>query len=696
MDGDTERINALIQMAQKRKASEPIIALAISNIAIKELQRRKELKSQAELYLIKAQIFENLGFHSLALANCFTSLGISKTYDLYELQAKDYRIIGDIYSDLSLHSNSLYFNKKCIEISKKNRFLNTYASGLNSLGINFRLLGNSDSALKYFLNSMEIKKRIGEKKNLIISYCLIGIEFNIRGDYVKSLEYYAKGLNLSYQINDLRGMALCSQHIGEIFLDLKDFQRAKKYLYRCNLIYLKIKEKQGIAKSYTLLGTLHNSLGNSAKGFEFFNKALKEYRTLSNYYHETSLYMYIVQHYLNKNNADSSMFFTNKAFQYDKKYNNVINLIDDYITFSRIYILKNELAKASSYLDTSYLLLCKRPNLHLERDFYDSKYYLLEKQEHYKEALICFNNLIRLKSSIINRDKKSEIALKEIKIDYDRKFFSDSIKYLNLLRNRDFQILTYSNQIYAQTIKQYVLLGILIGLLIITYILILSYKSFRKLIVSERKLMQNEKQWSIVEERKKIAAYMHEDVGSALTNLLFQIRIKEWKQRDLIQNNLVSMRNTTFDLIDKIDQIVWSLNLQKDTLRGLISFLSTYFHETLTDFQIYPKTDISIDLPDVPINPDLRKDILLAVKESINNALKHAKASEMIFKVNFKDPYLVLTVKDNGCGFDSTLLHAGNGIRTRKKRVEKHNGKLEISSSKGNGTQVILYFEIQK
>ena len=109
------------------------------------------------------------------------------------------------------------------------------------------------------------------------------------------------------------------------------------------------------------------------------------------------------------------------------------------------------------------------------------------------------------------------------------------------------------------------------------------------------------------------------------------------------------------------------------------------------------KTNIEVNAPDpIPkfqITGDQRKHLFLCVKESINNALKHSKATaiEISFRLTNQN-YMSIHIIDNGIGFDadkSENLKQGNGLINIKQRMKEIGGNVDISSN-SNGTQITL------
>jgi signal transduction histidine kinase len=91
---------------------------------------------------------------------------------------------------------------------------------------------------------------------------------------------------------------------------------------------------------------------------------------------------------------------------------------------------------------------------------------------------------------------------------------------------------------------------------------------------------------------------------------------------------------------------------------------------------------------------EMRRDFFLVFKEALNNAAKYSKASRVSVNVSITGKRIILSVKDDGVGFDmqknSGAAFGGNGMGNMKKRAESMNGTLTILSTPGAGTEVIL------
>ena len=96
-----------------------------------------------------------------------------------------------------------------------------------------------------------------------------------------------------------------------------------------------------------------------------------------------------------------------------------------------------------------------------------------------------------------------------------------------------------------------------------------------------------------------------------------------------------------------------------------------------------------------------RKNFYLVFKESVNNVIKYSCATELDVKINTADSHLLLSVKDNGKGFDPPAISGkskeslgGNGLRNMQLRASEMKGNLHIETARGKGTSVLLSFPV--
>ncbi len=145
-----------------------------------------------------------------------------------------------------------------------------------------------------------------------------------------------------------------------------------------------------------------------------------------------------------------------------------------------------------------------------------------------------------------------------------------------------------------------------------------------------------------------------------------------------------------------LDAIVWAVNPRNDTLDSLLQYLSHYAYEFFQDTSVECQLDIPTDLQSVPLSAEVRHNLFLAVKEALNNVLKHARASRVRLGVALKAGELTVQIEDNGSGMDpdATGRDTRSGLGNMRQRLESIGGTLEIRSQPGQGTTVALHLHL--
>jgi signal transduction histidine kinase len=80
----------------------------------------------------------------------------------------------------------------------------------------------------------------------------------------------------------------------------------------------------------------------------------------------------------------------------------------------------------------------------------------------------------------------------------------------------------------------------------------------------------------------------------------------------------------------------------------------------------------------------------MVVKEALNNTVKHYRATELWLRARVAGTQVLLTVEDNGCGFDPEApeTRGGNGLGNMASRVRTLGGAFQLSSKVGRGTRI--------
>jgi len=208
-----------------------------------------------------------------------------------------------------------------------------------------------------------------------------------------------------------------------------------------------------------------------------------------------------------------------------------------------------------------------------------------------------------------------------------------------------------------------------------------------------------ESRHALEEERARIAKDLHDDLGANLTQIIFL--------SERVENAAASIPETTpwFNLIpatarrtiQSLDEIVWAINPQNDSLESLANYLSQFAQQHLSLANARCILDVPTVLPAVPLSTEVRHNLLLAAREALQNAVKHADASEVRLSLKFDESGLNIAIADNGVGFNPDAMQEhGNGLKNMRQRMDALGGRMELSNQPGEGTTVNLWLPIIK
>ena len=198
--------------------------------------------------------------------------------------------------------------------------------------------------------------------------------------------------------------------------------------------------------------------------------------------------------------------------------------------------------------------------------------------------------------------------------------------------------------------------------------------------------------------RIQIAADLHDDVGARLTKvaMVTELLDRETRQTDSIKPHIQSISRTTREIIQAMDEIVWTINPKNDTLDHLANYIFQYAQEYFQNTGVRCRLDLPARLPDFAISTEQRHNMFMAFKEALNNVLKHANATEVRIGLTVVDGQVTILIADNGRGFSTDQVRSsGNGLDNMKARLERIGGKLVLDTRPAGGTTVRMEADVR-
>lgn len=192
--------------------------------------------------------------------------------------------------------------------------------------------------------------------------------------------------------------------------------------------------------------------------------------------------------------------------------------------------------------------------------------------------------------------------------------------------------------------------------------------------------------------RNRIATDLHDDIGSTLTNIsiLSELSRQQLDRGEAAGPFLDRIAEEVNNSSQALDDIVWSINTNNDTLEQTVARMRRYAAEIFDGGNIGYSLQLDEQFAHRKLNMEQRRDCFLLFKEVINNIYKHANPHHVAIRVWLEGHQLHMTIEDDGKGFDPRQTTHRNGLKNMQQRVDKWKGQLRITSAKNIGTRTAI------
>jgi len=593
---------------------------------------------------------------------------------------------------------------------------------------------NAEDYNKYLLvskNFYALSVKANDTKGMAKGLSYIGDYYYFRFKNDSAYYYYSKAEKIYYQTNNIKDALWLKLYKANILFYEKDFSGCETAVINI----LKLAKNQNntrlIYDCYVTLGNSLEGLNNNEKALEYYEKAfvLIEKLNRDNQYHllKAQTYNYIGKIYQKKNDHKKAIEYFQKAIRFETfktlLYANLMNNIG-YSNFKlgnkNAFYYLNEAFKIRDSLQNIPGLVSSNINL--------SRYYL-DKKDSLTALKYCLRAKKKAHENKIFEDELnalellSKIAPKK-SLEYTKKYINltDSLQNIERATRNKFariefetdEILTQKNTIEAEKEKissqRWFILAssiIAIVILILLYITRVQHSKNKELQFERKQQEANEeiyqlmlKQQSVVNEvrqgeKKRISQELHDGVMSKLTSTRLNLFILSKKQdQETIQKCLKHIDGIQ-EIEKEIRNISHDLNkealLEKDSFQAIVNDLFEEYKSS-TNLNYFIKMDEKIIWR--TINSAVKIHLYRIFQESLQNIYKYAAASEVVLDVKKEKDKILISITDNGQGFDVAKIREGIGLKNMQSRVKTIDGIFKIESVIGKGTSIKISIPI--
>ncbi|HRP89295.1 MAG TPA: tetratricopeptide repeat protein [Edaphocola sp.] len=537
---------------------------------------------------------------------------------------------------------------------------------------------NYDSAIVAFTKSAHLFQQVKDKFKEARSYNAVGRTYLYLGNYSKSLKNLFNALEIAKSIKNKNSISSISIDIGLVYQEFKDWDNA--LIYFNNALSIE-KERRDTAT----IGIILHNIADAYRGKNEYKKSIVTYKEAISMHEKVKDYSAkatstsdMANVYLANNKLDSAIFYKQEAVNYYSNHKTQSYLSDYCYAYAS---LGSMLAKANRLKEADYYRVQCNECVSLLNDLIYAKMYYSFLYEFYKKKKDNTNALKNLElynvanDSITIQSISFENLRSGIKYEFTQKAKEDSLQYQLKFSKQELATSKYRNRNYLLLI----ILLLLIGLAVTIY---------RRL-----KLKQERKRTQELEKlRHNIAGDLHDDVGSTLSSIqiLSEIASQQCGDNLPLKQSILSITELSNKVSNGIRELMWTVNPAHDKLESLVGQLRKIASGLLEFNNINFRLIENIQNPKKILSAAQRKEILMIFKEAVNNARKYSKCKHIEVEVREESELLLLSIKDDGQGFDINNVKLGNGLNNMKYRVEKLKGKLEIQSENNKGTRILL------
>lgn len=593
--------------------------------------------------------------------------------------AKIYNNLGYEYSDFNseLAKSFIY---KSLKVSKKNNFKNEECYSYNNLGICQRFDNQLDSAKFYFEKGVKLGEATKNDRFLVTGYVGLGWYYQAIGELPNAMDFYKKSLEKAKLVSNIPSEADANRKIASIQISLKAYKQAFEKYRNAGKLYLSVKDSSSYGETLGSLGFAHRQIGQNDSAIFYLKKCILVFRKVKNYSMIPVAFTEIGKSYLDQKDYLNAENYLNLALVEHKKSTNTSHDDGLFIYLGQAEIGLNKFDEAKISLEKGLKFANESGDLEMQAEASNGLYKFYEKKQDYKNAYFekgKYSSLIDSINSLANLKQVNELSSK---YDYEKQQ----------------RIIEIENRKVKE--KDYLVIGLV---LLISLLTLLAFSYFKRLKIKEKSKLQTEifNQQTLAtqavldgeeRERKRIAADLHDGVGQTIMALKMNllgihnhIKFENPKVKEIFEK-AVDLASETAKEVRAISHQMMPNALIKSGLASAIrEFLSNLETPNL-------KINLTVNNLNDPIEPTIEKVMYRIIQESVNNVIKHSKASELNIEINKKNDSIEAQISDNGIGFEKKLQfdNEGIGLKNIYDRVAFLKGKVNINSEKNKGTSI--------
>lgn len=575
------------------------------------------------------------------------------------------------------------YGMEALKLSRELENKELEVEALHNIGVTYEAQGDYKDALTYERQALALRQVLGDSIKLANTLNNLGIIYDEQGEYKDALEHYFQARKIYDAAGDPEKIAMVSLNIGVVLKAQEDYAEAARYYRHAMEIYKQIKKPFGVAACYANLGSVYYYVPQYDSSLYFSLLATKEFE-------QQKILQFLPTTLCNAGMAYDKLGLKKESKEHllrakamNEEYDNKKELSFVLIYLAGVYRQEGDYATATRTVNEG-IAIARRINAR-QQVMEGLKEYseICFAQGNYKQAFLEFGKFSAVKDSLFKEEKSRQMAELQTKYDTEKKEGEIlQLRHENELKDSRDQ----RNKMMIAGLGALVVMLIAMGLLVRNRLVLKQKAELEK-----TKTLLREAQLAAVitsqeDERKRFAADLHDGLGQLISAVRLNLSKENVEKRSVDQ--AVEVLN---EMNSEIRNIAFNLMPQVLIRSGLVEALEELAMRINRTEQI--KLNISsFDL--MPIHETDKKVALYRIcQEWINNVIKYSQCTTIDVQLVQHQQELVITIEDNGTGFDTDrLIHStGNGWKNINSRLAVIQGSIDIDSVSGRkGTTVIV------
>jgi len=193
--------------------------------------------------------------------------------------------------------------------------------------------------------------------------------------------------------------------------------------------------------------------------------------------------------------------------------------------------------------------------------------------------------------------------------------------------------------------------------------------------------------------RTRIATDLHDDIGAGLSQIAVLTEVASTRVSDStpeLKGTLSRIVYVSRELSESMNDIVWSVNPQRDYLSDLIQRMRRFSSDVLGGSDIDFQFRVQVPEESIAIAADVRREVYLIFKEAVNNLVRHSACTRADVEISLDHSSLNVQVDDNGKGLCERRNNTGTGLQSMKQRAHRIGASIDFKAREGGGLRVLL------